>query len=221
MNAQFLEEPVVNWKAGMQRFLKAESDYQDAARGTDEEAEDGACDAYSDARWNLIHMPAPDLGALRWKLEYLLEGSNGSIDPWELTALEQTMRDIRRLMHPTSDAVIKSAWARRLTALRIFNSLTKQERDQSTGDRTPAAQACWDEIDAADEEIRTAVATTVEGARIQLHCALLAMVGTEAQEAALLERDLEEFAQTEDRLDYPQRLAFSALRSLSAMEMAA
>lgn len=106
-----------------------------------------------------------------------------------------------------SDAAIKAAWARRLTALEAFNSLAE-----------PATRACWVEIGAADEEIRQATATTIQGARIQLHCAMLRMVGKQAEETALLAGDLATFEEVAD-LDYPEQLAFAALRSLSAMEV--
>lgn len=126
------------------------------------------------------------------------------------------------LITRSPDEAIRQAWARRLTALKIFNALPEQQRafDIATGNRTPAAQLCWDTIDAADEEIRTATATTVEGARIQLHCAMLGIVDRECEEAALIAGDMEAFAKVAD-LDYPVQLAFSALRSLSAMEKAA
>jgi len=185
-----------------------------------EAAFEAAVDSFVQTVRDAMALPAPDLAALRWKLDYLLEGSNGSTDSWALSSIEQVKRDMNRLMRSGSDTALKAAWARRLTALKIFNALPDHERDSSTGHRTPAAQACWDAIDAADEEIREAVATTVEGARIQLNCAMLGMIGKEAEEAALLAGDMEAFAECAD-LDFPVQLAFSALRSLSAMELAA
>lgn len=224
MNAEPVEatSPASNWQIAMQRFAKTETDYHHATSLKDDEARSSASDAYGDARWDLIRMPAPDLPALRWKLDYILEGSNGSIDPWALSSLSQLKIDMQRLMQGGQDDTIKLAWARRLTALRIHNALPEQERafDIATGNRTPAAQLCWDTIDAADEEIRTATATTVEGARIQLHCAMLGIVDSENEEAALIAGDMEAFAKVAD-LDFPVQLAFSALRSLSEMEKAA
>lgn len=124
------------------------------------------------------------------------------------------------LITRSPDEAIRNAWARRLTALRIYNTLPEGERGRDIDTDSVVAAKCWEEIDAADEEIRQATATTVEGARIQLHCAMLGMVGKKAEESALLAGDMEAFAECAD-LDYPALLAFSALRSLSAMELAA
>jgi len=223
MNTPALENRVHahNWQAAMQHFLKTEVEYHRAASGNDDGLIDDVAEKYSDARWDLMRMPAPDLPTLWWKLDYLLEGSNGSTDSYALTAIEPVKRDMNRLMRSGSDTAITGAWTRRLTALRIYNALSPHEEAVGiVGERSPAEQTCWDEIDAADEEIRNATATTVEGARIQLHCAMLGMVGKKAEEAALLLGDMEAFAEVAD-LDYPMQLAFSALRSLSAMEKAA
>lgn len=210
-----------NWQAAMQHFLQAEAEYQRIARATDEDAREKACDAYSDAQSDLIRMQAPDLAALRWKLDHLLGGSNGTIDPWDLSYLDQTKRDIGRLMAQPSDNAIRLAWERRLTALRIYNTLPEGERGRDDEVDSLVAAKCWEEMDAAEEEIRKTTATSVEGARIQVHCAMLGMVGAQREEAALLAGDMAAFAEREDHLDYPVRLVFSALRSLTAMEKAA
>ena len=121
MNMQPVEASSIasNWQNAMKRFLKAEVQYHHAARREDHGAIDDEVNAYSDARWDLMRLPAPNLASLRWKLEYLLEGSNGSTDPWELSAIDPVKHDMRRLMQDGQDATIKVAWARRLTALRI------------------------------------------------------------------------------------------------------
>lgn len=100
MSAQQLTSPDLsgNWQAGMNHFLKAEAEYKRIADLGDDVAQDEACNAYSDARWDLIKMPAPNLPALRWKLDYILEGSHGSLDPYDLGELVQINRDIARLM---------------------------------------------------------------------------------------------------------------------------
>lgn len=46
----------------------------------------------------LMEMPAPHLAALRFKLDHLLEDDNGSLNPWTDSYVEQTRRDIARLL---------------------------------------------------------------------------------------------------------------------------
>lgn len=55
-------------------------------------------DRAHDARWNLMAMPAPDLPALLWKLEYLLADEGDGVSPWTAQAVEQTVADMRRLL---------------------------------------------------------------------------------------------------------------------------
>lgn len=49
------------------------------------------------ATWALMDLPAPDLAALRWKLDYLTNSGAG-IDAYESTAIAQTLADIARLL---------------------------------------------------------------------------------------------------------------------------
>ena len=88
------------WEKAMLKFRIAERAYLHCAASepADEDLADQICDIESDARWELIHMPAPDRLALLWKLEYLFEGSNGSLDPYGLDHLAQTIADCRRLL---------------------------------------------------------------------------------------------------------------------------
>jgi hypothetical protein len=55
-------------------------------------------DARYETEWALMDLPAPDLPALRWKLEKLLEIENSSTAPWSSEAVGQTVADIQRLM---------------------------------------------------------------------------------------------------------------------------
>lgn len=89
-----------NWSAAMTRFRIAERAYQDcvSAEVVDDGKADELCDIECDARWALMRMPAPDRAALLWKLEYLLQGSNGSLDPYTLENVAQTVEDMRRLL---------------------------------------------------------------------------------------------------------------------------
>lgn len=88
------------WSAAMTRFRIAESAYLDCASAevVDDEKADELCDIESDARWALMAVPAPDRPALLWKLEYLLQGSNGALDPYNIEDLAQTVADCRRLL---------------------------------------------------------------------------------------------------------------------------
>lgn len=89
-----------NWSAAMVRFRIAERAYLDCAstEPVDEAKADTLCDIESDARWQLIRMPAPDRPALLWKLEYLFQGSHGALDPYNIESLAQTIADCRRLL---------------------------------------------------------------------------------------------------------------------------
>lgn len=89
-----------NWSAAMVRFRIAERAYQDCASAevVDDEKADELCDIESDARWALMGMPAPDRPALLWKLEYLLQGSHGCLDRYNIDRLQQVMADMRRLL---------------------------------------------------------------------------------------------------------------------------
>lgn len=55
-----------------------------------------------EAEWALMELPAPDLPALRWKLEKLLEVHNGSCAGWSEEAIAQTVADMQRLMAGTA-----------------------------------------------------------------------------------------------------------------------
>jgi hypothetical protein len=95
-----LSEAADKWSAAMVRFRIAERAYQDcvSAEVVDDEKADELCDIESDARWALMAMPAPDRPALLWKLEYLFQGSNGTLDPYTLESVAQTVEDMRRLL---------------------------------------------------------------------------------------------------------------------------
>jgi hypothetical protein len=95
-----LSEAADKWSAAMTRYRVAERAYLACASQdvVDEEEADRLCDIESDARWEVIQMPAPDRPALLWKLEYLLQGTNGCLDPYNVSLLAQTMEDCRRLL---------------------------------------------------------------------------------------------------------------------------
>ena len=51
----------------------------------------------NEAESALMHMPAPDLAALRWKLDQALMIEGDSICPWSADYVRQTVADFRRL----------------------------------------------------------------------------------------------------------------------------
>lgn len=96
-----------HWSASFEDYLAAKA-AADAAEenlrgrsGTDlEEHEFDRLSAIAgDAENALIRMPAPDLAALKWKLDKLLsDDGDGYISPWSADYLSQTRADIARLM---------------------------------------------------------------------------------------------------------------------------
>lgn len=89
-----------DWSNALVKFKIAESDYRTCTSQDviDEDEADRLCSIESDARWDMIRMPAPDRPALLWKLDYLLQGSNGTLDPYNTADLAQTVADCRRLL---------------------------------------------------------------------------------------------------------------------------
>lgn len=89
-----------DWSAAMTRFRIAERAYLDCASAevVDDAKADELCDIETDARWDLMKMPAPDRTALLWKLEYLFQGSGGCLDPYDIDHLQQVIADMRRLL---------------------------------------------------------------------------------------------------------------------------
>lgn len=76
--------------------LDKQHDYR-VARSIEETA-DRLCNEACAAEDTLMEMPAPDLAALRFKLEKLLASDEGGTDSWSVDYVRQTKEDIRRLM---------------------------------------------------------------------------------------------------------------------------
>lgn len=98
-------DPFARWNAAMARFeaAKAEADecvhLADVGDATALERLDELADTESDRRWDVINTPAPDLAALRWKLDYVLEGDGGNYtQSLNLARLQQLFADMTRLM---------------------------------------------------------------------------------------------------------------------------
>ena len=62
------------------------------------DAADKLCDAMAAAEGDLMATPAPDLAALRFKLEKLLAIDEGGTDAWSADYVRQTIEDMRRLL---------------------------------------------------------------------------------------------------------------------------
>lgn len=92
------DETRTNWTRAKRRHNIALRAYEACTDETGAEQRDSLCDIENDARWEIIKMPAPNRPALLWKLEYLFQGPNGSLDPYSLALLEQTVADCRRLL---------------------------------------------------------------------------------------------------------------------------
>lgn len=101
---------------GLQQHLQLCRDMADAADRRDAELEriseklgytfaanrmDELADSYCDARVGLMNTPAPDLAALRWKLDQFRD-DDGDLVAWTADIAAQTFDDIARLL-PRSD----------------------------------------------------------------------------------------------------------------------
>lgn len=114
-----------------------------------------------------------------------------------------------------NDAAIISAWDRRAAAFLTVRELP--DEPAIGGGETPEQKAQWDIIDAAEAEIRNAVACTPRGAEIQLWTAATHSFDSAEDEEPCYRGDLDYFVDKGDALDWMERLMVSALRSLRAM----
>lgn len=56
-------------------------------------------EANHDATWALFEIPAPDLAALRWKIDHLFGASEDcEVEPWSAEVMKTFLADVRRLM---------------------------------------------------------------------------------------------------------------------------
>lgn len=117
--AAFADVPKIGrqeWNAAMARYQAAraradhyeENVYRVAERIADLEGgrvsphigneDDRLRDLESDADQALMNMPAPDLQALRWKLDRALTIEDGTLAEWGERYLRQTIADVARLL---------------------------------------------------------------------------------------------------------------------------
>lgn len=114
-----------------------------------------------------------------------------------------------------SDATISAAWEARVEA---FAKLPRLRPADDNADYTSDEQAQWDIIDAAEKAIHAATATTPREAEMQLWTSLYYLFLDNDQVNATHRRDLDWFAEREDKFDWSERLAFAAIRSLRALQ---
>jgi hypothetical protein len=118
------------------------------------------------------------------------------------------------------DAAILAAWERRQEAYNAYKALPLDNGPTTDGYR-PGERELWDRIDAAEEEIRKAIAQTTRGATIQLQCAVFHILRFRKDVEAFDRGDLAAVQASErGPEDWSGQLALAALRSLMAMEAA-
>lgn len=192
----------------------------------DEDIPRDLCDAQSATWRGMLDTPAPDLASLRFKLERLLqiEPAVDATNTWDGAEVHQTLADIARLMAGPAipvvpattqvacldvDQEISAEWQRWHATFARYNALPHDD---------PAEKGCWEIIDAAEAAIRAAVARTPAGAAIQVKVAFHHMLTRRDDAAALMAGDLDHLENA--RLDWPERLVLSALRSLETQALA-
>ena len=117
------------------------------------------------------------------------------------------------------DAAILAAWGRRSVASAIYSGLPFTDCPNDV--YTPEEREQVDIMDAAEEFIREARATTPRGVEVQLWTALVHIEQDRDTEAAINIMDLDWFLMDEGRFDWSTRLILAALKSLRAIGGAA
>lgn len=74
--------------------------YRDSGMEAADARNDALADAEYEAEMALMDMPAPDLGALAWKLQRIFEidGPDETMSPWTVSYVGQAIADCRRLL---------------------------------------------------------------------------------------------------------------------------
>lgn len=206
-------EPAIadTWSAAMDRFLIAERAYKacTSADTVDEARADDLCGIESDARWQLIGMPAPNRTALLWKLEYLFQGSNGSLDPYNVADLAQTLADMRRILGG-DDSALTGAWQEVREVTRTLNG------SEATLPNEDELQA---RLTRAERFIVDTPATTTAGILAKLQLAILHGCDDRADNDAMTAGDYDHLQRAaSEGWDFDRKATFSALQSLRAME---
>jgi hypothetical protein len=118
------------------------------------------------------------------------------------------------------DAAILAAWECRQIAYNAYKALPL-DNGLTTDGYGPGERELWDQIDAAEKEIRKATAQTTRGAMIQLQCAVFHSLAHRKDVEAFERGDLAAVEASDyGPEEWSGQLALAALRSLMAMEAA-
>lgn len=128
-----------------------------------------------------------------------------------MNATNSTTAPAKGTLTSKDDAAILAAWDRRATAFLAARALPD---DSTTGGETDGQSAQWAIVDAAEAEIRAAIASTPRGAEIQLWTAATYIFDSADDEPPCYRGDLEYFEAQGDQRDWTDRLLIAALRSL-------
>ena len=95
------------WDAAMATYVAAKSEYETswaafkavpAGQERDGQRMDDVALAFTNSEDDLLAIPAPNLTALRWKLEYVLrDDGDGEIAPYSVPYVAPILADIARL----------------------------------------------------------------------------------------------------------------------------
>lgn len=99
--AQDAEARKAEYRAALdsvQAFRDADANHKrDSGKDDADDRSEALANAYSDADTALMNTPAPDLAALRWKLERFRD-DDGDLDAWTSKFVAQTYADLARLI---------------------------------------------------------------------------------------------------------------------------
>lgn len=113
-----------------------------------------------------------------------------------------------------TDTAIVAAWE----AFKAAHIDLDQMDDELLGTETKEENAIWERVDAAEQTILNTTAETPQGVQCKLMVALYHKLSQRVDSQALLAGLLEALEAKERGMDWPDRLLFSAVQSLRAME---
>lgn len=113
-----------------------------------------------------------------------------------------------------ADTAIIAAWE----AFRAAHIDLDQMDDELLGAETEEENAIWKRVDAAEQIIFETPAITPQGIQCKLMVALYHKLSQRVDSQALLAGLFEALEAKERGMDWPDRLLFSAIQSLRAME---
>lgn len=117
-------------------------------------------------------------------------------------------------MFTNNDDPVVLAWGRRAAA---FAKLPELRPEDDNDDYTPAEQEQWDIIDAAEKVMQSSVATSSQGAEVQLWVNLYYLFLDNEQVEATHRRDIDWFTARDEQFDWSERMVLASIRSLRAM----